>query len=365
MLFYLTLLLTSTWFIYFGNRCKGPVRSLMILTGIMLPTLVATFRGFDVGTDTQQYYDSYQTFVEADGLSSIFLVVDMELFYIFCCYIAKLIGSYEFIFFAYQFLTLLFLVLALNKYKGKICVWLGYILFLFLFFQASLNIMRQILAISYLLYATTFLFEGRKKIFFVLVGISALFHLTAVAAGGMIFFVYKIANVSKRNRTVVYLMFFILAIIVLLLMNVIMTHMATMGVRHSEAYTSDTGEARISSTDLLFSFILIFVSVLLLKKRVNLIFNTQFFFLISITCLFCFLTGLYNQWLSRMAYYLTAFICFYFPAIVRSQNLKRYRSVNRSIFFFIGLSYWFYLYVIAGNSSTMPYVTMSGISFDF
>ncbi len=367
MFFYLLLFLVSAFLVDFGNRCKKSQGFIIIAIGLMLPVIVATIRGENVGKDTLEYTSMFNSFMSLDGLQGVLSVINTELFFIVSCYIAKYTFGIPVVFFCYSFLTILFAYLAVSKFKKEAPVWLGYLLFLFFFYSSSLNIMRQMLAGAYMLYASTFLLEGKKKKFYVMAGLSVLFHLTALVAGVIIYLIYRISNLEKRKRALGFMIFYMALIAGFLMVDVMMRYLGNAGFDKGAAYTSDStiGSSLISVTDVLYSICLIIVSYESMKKMWVRKINPNFFFLASVACIVLFCTGYYNQWLSRMAYYMLAFACIYLPLIAMSPKLIRYRSISKLALFCFGFAYWFYLFVIAGSNLTIPYYTNSGVYFDF
>lgn len=365
MLFYLIIFIISTCLVEFGSNCKKSQRPLIAGIGFLIPALVAAFRSVDVGTDTTTYIELYNSIVYDEEMSVILMILDTDLFFYCSCFIAQYIGGIQIIFFVYSFLTLLFLYKALAKYKRHLPVWLGYILFLFFFYNSSLNIMRQILAISFILWATSFLFDGKKKKFIILSVISIIFHMSAIAAGGLIYIIYTISQTSRRKKPLAFLLFYMGVIFAFLCVNIMVTHMAVLGVGHSYAYTASAGQSQIGATDILISMLLILISYVAMKRKLVSDVSNDFFYLSCIVCLMLFMTGIYNRFLMRMAYYNLTFACLYLPLIVNAPKLRQKRSVYTLGVLLLGFSYWLYLFVISGSNATLPYSTEGGLMFDF
>lgn len=366
MLFYLLLFIVSAFLVNFGNRCKRNQGFLLVAAGILLPVLVATFRGSLVGKDTLEYTAHLHDFMSVEGFRAVLMVISTEPFFLFTCYLAKFSGwGMPVIFFCYSFLTILFAYKAIANYKRFAPIWLGFILFLFFFFNASLNIMRQILAVAFMLYASTILFEGKRKRFFILTIISFLFHVTAVVAGVIIYIIYRTSKVPKRRRKIAYLKFYLLIIVGFLMVDVVMSLLARLGFGNSHAYTASVGESQISVTDVSYSLLFILISYLAMSRKWISRLNPNFFYLSSVASLALFLTGYYNPWLMRMGFYLLAFIFIYLPLIAMSEKLKQYRGLLKIAFLGLGFMYWLYLIVISGSHETIPYYTSGGIMFNF
>lgn len=362
MIFYLFLFLISSGFIGLGEHNKSH-RKVLYGIGILLPSLIAAFRGSNVGYDTLTYIERYETFISTDGLYAVISVLDTELFFLFSCFLAKYIGGYPLVFFLYSFFTQYFLLLALNRYKNRLNIWLGYLIFLFFFYNASLNIMRQILAIAYILYATTFLLDGNRKRYFIMTVISTTLHITAIIAGMIIFLIYKVSNIKKKYSSLGTFFYVIGLFISFMMVNVVITFMASIGYGNSFAYVSGMAKSVISYTDVLYSIIFIVIAFNAYNNKIISKKYSKFFYLSSLACLFLFLTGIYNGFLTRMALYILVFLSLLLPLIANSKKLYRYRKVYTLGYILFAFAYWVYSIVICGSNITIPYTTCNGISF--
>ena len=195
--------------------------------------------------------------------------------------------------------------------------------------------------------------------------ISVIFHISAIAAAALIYVVYSISQTSRRYRSAMFFMFYLGALFAFLCVNVVVTHMAYLGLGHSYAYTASAGHSQIGATDLLISLLLILFSYVAMKRKLVGDISNEFFYLSSIVCLLLFMTGIYNRFLMRMAYYNLTFACVYLPLILSSPKLRQKRSIYTLGVLMLGFSYWLYLFVISGSNATLPYSTEGGLMFDF
>lgn len=365
MLFYIFLFFFSTLFVSLGSKSKNIQKKILYGFGILLPALVATYRGVSVGYDTSNYIYLYETITSEYGIHSILTVLNLELFFIAVCNVGKYFGGYEFVFFSYSFLMLFLVVTTLDKYKRYLCVWLGYILFLFFFYNASLNIMRQMLALAYILYASTFLLRGRKKTYCIFIAFSISLHITAVIAGAMIYVIYKISLTPKKRKDFIYNLYYLSLIATFCLVNVVVTYLANLNFGNSFAYVSGMAKSYISSSDVMYSIMFIFISRFAMKRNLFDMFPPDFFYLSSLASLMLFLSGYYNEFLPRMAYYMTVFVCLYMPLIVKSHKSNKYKNIYKFTFLSLGLVYWIYTIVISGSNITIPYRTSGGLLLSF
>lgn len=365
MLFYLLLFIITTYFIHVGSSIKSTQQPVLILPAITILAFVAAFRSTDVGTDTQTYIELYDSIVYDPNLSIILMILDTDLFFYTTCYLAQYVGGIQVVFFFYSLLTFFFLYKTLVKYKRYLSVWIGFILFLFFFYNASLNIMRQILAISFILWSSTFLLDGKKKKFIILCIISVIFHMTAVIAGGIIYVLYLLASNQQNKKHPSYFLFYIALIVGFLSVNIIMSYMVAINFGHSYAYTSSAQKSQIGLTDLMISTFLIASSYLAMKRKLVKVISIDFFYLSSIVCFVMFMTGVYNRFLMRMAYYNLVFACLYLPLIINSEKINKSRGSFKLAVLFLGFFYWLYLFVLSGSNATIPYSTVDGIVFNF
>ena len=158
-----------------------------ILLAVFLPIFIASVRANEVGVDMLAYvipwynsaskFDSFWKFCE-------YCVDSKEYFYYALIYFpSRIFGSLFPSLFIQQILIMYGVVSALLYFKRtyKIQLTYAYALYLFFYYNESLCIMRQSIAVSFGLFALTFLLEEKVKKFILCSVIAFLFHNSILA----------------------------------------------------------------------------------------------------------------------------------------------------------------------------------------
>ena len=176
------------------NMVWGKVAALLLL-------FISMFRGINVGSDTINYYTNnfYDTFdiYSSRGYTFEFIFIFISNFFHsldlpprFCLYFLSLV-------------TFVFLDLSSRRYRvdfASVC----FFFYLFNFYFLSLNISRQIAAITILLYAYSFLKDTTPKryYFFLYVIVAAGIHISSLLF--MLVYLLTVFPYMKKNKAPVF-----------------------------------------------------------------------------------------------------------------------------------------------------------------
>lgn len=181
------------------NKCK---KTFMFFTGVMLIYFAAN-RGLDVGTDTYAYYIDF-LFIETNRFSRTFQGVQIGWLY-FNLLINRFLDYNLFMYICY---TGIISFTWMYIYKLSKQFMLSILLFVLLYFYFnSFNGMRQLIAISIVLFGYTFLSE-EKKFFIICVLCASLFHFSALLMLPL-YYIDKFKFSSFTIYTLVFFSFFI------------------------------------------------------------------------------------------------------------------------------------------------------------
>lgn len=169
VLFYLSILFVSTFFVYISDKGKGRLeRQAFLLMAFLLIFIPSAFR-FDIGTDFLNYiaiYNNLDTY--GDRLEPGFYLLN-QLFY-------SIEANPQWIFISSAFIFSIVLFAA-YPIKGA---WILHFAAVSLLWFPSFNIIRQSLAIVFTLLATFCFFDKKYIHFFILSLIGVMFHFSAI-----------------------------------------------------------------------------------------------------------------------------------------------------------------------------------------
>lgn len=366
MWIYLIVFFISSFLFYIAAK-RERKWNITVAFAILIPSLLAGLRDLSIGTDTIVYYDIYNVASSAESYSSFLLTLNTEYFYYIMSHIAKYMGGFWGLLFLYQGLTIIFIYNVAYKYRHNLNVFLVFALYFFLFFNFSLNIMRQCLAMGYLLNISVFLLERKPRHFMLFAIIGLIFHTSEIIAAAFIYVIYWLSTTTRVKQQLFIPLYFICVIGLFKNFMAIASQMKYFPVGrmsdYASAYQIDRSGA-YNNTDIA----LFFLSVIVLwmsfhYKLINKAFYLPMILLIAVQLMFMLL-GVYNKWLSRIAMYLTFYSLIILPHVGHSSKLSRNsRMAYGMVVFFIGLVYWLWINAYRGSNETIPYKVNVELSF--
>ena len=135
------------------NRLKHII---MVAFIIMLPAVLAGLRDYSIGTDVQIYAKSvFENAVRSSSVNSVLeRYSELEPGFLMLAFIvSRITSSVHFFLFSIAFIIQLFVYLALYRTRNYCSIFMGESVYLFLIYNASLNMMRQTIAMAILLFA--------------------------------------------------------------------------------------------------------------------------------------------------------------------------------------------------------------------
>lgn len=381
MLIYLCTFSISCFFIYLAELVSKRGKLLcvfLLLLAITIPSLLAGVRSLNIGTDVLNYVDPiYQSaiwsknffqFLNLPILNGVILVPisSFEPGYAFFVFIvAKIFRNLFFVLFFTQFFILGFIISGLWCLRDRMSVCFGMLVYYLCFFNTSLNIVRQSMAIAVLVYGFKYLIE--KKYFkYVLITIFAcLFHRTAIF-GFLILMIYyimlpknrKYFKVSYKEKIILITLSATLIVFITPLRNLILSIIGLN--KYVDGYLN--GNISFVGNQILLR--IPFFTVLLLQwKKTSIDKNIKVFFLAELICdlMVSQLSGI-SESSARITLYFSIYYIFILPLFLYNKKDVK----GKVLFFFIMiylLVYWYYSFVIMQYSETIPFVFSPNFNF--
>ena len=198
-------ILVTVLFVFFiiSLFLKGNIQitRFLIFISALLLIFIASNRALEVGTDTLTYYLNFQNIEFEDSVRTYQGI--QKGWYYFNYYIHSFLDYDLFMYIVYSIIISLVCYVSYKNSKQPIFSILLFVLLYFYF--SSFNVMRQFLALSFMLLGYTFLYIGDKKKFVLCLIISSLFHFTALLMMPLLFidklkisskFVYLLVPIS-------------------------------------------------------------------------------------------------------------------------------------------------------------------------
>ncbi|MCC7667101.1 EpsG family protein [Liquorilactobacillus satsumensis] len=381
MYIYLIFFSISCLFFKISENKNKIISIAFIFLAILIPCLLAGFRADTIGTDVRNYvkplfelsiqsksfYSFYGQFIykgwQVSPVSSI------EIGYLILTYsVTKIFGSFIVLKMCIQFFIIFPIYIGLRHFKGKIPVWFGMLVFYLMFYNESLNMVRQWIAMAILIMGTKYLTERMSIKFFLIVLLASLFHATAVI-GIPIYLLYgflvnnKTLNIKFRNssdfkvttRSSVFNFFLIFLFAGILVFSIGKTGdlLSKFGLAQYSYYVS--GSLNISLNQIIARLpIIIILGVNVHEKYDEDLF---YFYVLLLGLVFSQLASLSNFSI-RMVSYLFMYNIISFPLLSLSSCKKKTIVVRACVILYLVI-FWYYFFVIKGDDQTVPYVFLN------
>ena len=178
--------------------------------------IMSLFRGIHVGSDTISYVKFYNFVDIFSSYSKVLIETRMEPgFVLYVRVLVRLFHNPQSLIICSSAITMFFVMRFICKYSKA--TWLSIFIFYCLFFNASMNVMRQFLALSFVLWAFDYIIKKKFIIFSALVLLATTFHFSA-----FIFFIaYPLSKLKVTKKIVV--LSVILAPFILIISFIIMS----------------------------------------------------------------------------------------------------------------------------------------------
>lgn len=394
---YIVCFLLSTMFAFFAAKTQSRWKIIVCsFLSIMLPLLLAGLRDISIGIDTSNYHDMDRYWATASTAGSVKEYMDFYLpqgygEVLFALLVGAMgqIGSFNLFLFVVHGWILICVYIGAFRLRKYVQPWLVLLLFYFAFYNHSLNVMRQYMALSIAFVFLADLLEKKYLRYCIGVVIATMFHTSGfIAVGLLVIHVILYSDFRKvlprfdpamRNRK---LFIFVAVAMTVLLFNPAVRLLVSEGILH-EKYLFYTKSSFKGYNLLSTLFLLVEMVPLILLKR-NLKRKTpvfDFFFTTSVVYLILYQITAFVTYGKRIAAYCSfanlvtlallaqgldekisvttpswlgskVITLFKFP-----QNFDENKKRFLGMVLVIGavVFYWAYVYVLRNASETIPY----------
>ena len=341
----------------------------IIMLAVVIPCILAALRAETIGTDVLVYakplFDravGSQTFIDFYSSSiynyistwNVHNVSRFEIGYLIIVYvIAKTTRLFPVLLFVTQLIINLLIYKGLEKSSIGNKAWVGMLIFYFMVFNRTLNLMRQSMAIAVIVFAFHYLENKSYKKYILCILISLLFH-TSGLMGLVIFLMYYVMCEKKTNHRILRLVTVSLAgVIIIISLNYISTLLSYIGLGHYKSYIN--GTISFMPRQILLR-VPIFVIYFMFRKQLSQKSeNADYFFLLMFFDLLASQLSSVNEVSGRISLFFSVFALFVYAEI---WNVA-FQKENRFLIKFLILGYiavfWYYQYVYMGYNHTVPY----------
>ncbi len=383
MYIYILAFFLSTSLFYISTKFKEKkiIQVLLIILALLIPCLLAGMRSEKIGTDVNVYVKPlFKCAKKAKDIKEFYSlgwplawrikkVSEYEYGFSFLVYIVtKVFGNLQAVLFFIQMLTVVPVYLALRKYeKFKDKIWLGMLVYYFVFFSFSLNAMRQMIGVSIVFYAYSILINGKKKdlLFALLIVISFLFHKSSII-GALLYIPYmliiyqdkiniKIAIGKYRISLfeVLIAVFTIIAMVLVLKKDILIALLNLVGLQKYSGYLSE--DISISRLQMAVHIPLLYFYITQFKNMIT--FDKKYIIFLVLFILDLLASNLSSAGLyaSRIGVIFNFFIIISLVVLSSVSKNSKVNLFNNICVVCYCIAYWYLVYVYLGSCQVYPY----------
>ena len=350
---------------------RGKKSKIAVFLAILIPSILAGVRDYTVGGDISAYGNIW--FKNARSATDyIEFIKNANTYSIGYGYatlnfiVSRFTDVAHWLYFFLCLFELITLFLALYRFKDSLRISVAFLIYYLLYYNDSLNNMRQFPAILIILFAFRFVINRKLVLYTISIVFASFFHETAVLA--IVIYPLSLLVEGKLKRIYYYLIMGATVAVSVFMEKVFML-VSGFGVINTMRYLHYFSDQDIIGGRFIriVMYTMIFVYFLLNKKRLLKKENTKYMIgtLFSISTLSLLFTitlfGTISTFIVRVAYYFDFFEIIYLPMLAFRKKNKKIRvkiSIDYTLIILLSFIYWLITYAIRNGAHTIPYVFM-------
>lgn len=332
----------------------------LIICAILLPVLLAALRHHSIGIDVDTYVVPSWKYASISSSLRSFLgkyeAGEIDYGYVILCYIGtKFYDSMSSTLSLTQLFTLLPIMLTFVYVKKQdpmnFKIWFAYFVYLFSFYNVSLCVIRQFLAIGLAVYSWTW-FDRRKYIPFILLAILAWsFHQTVLVFFALLFIFFLLGNRYDLFKKKALMLMFSFFVALFFAWRLIIPYISMFAMALDEKYATrmDGNERKLGTLYTIYYAFLAIYPLLMAKREHVDAKRYAFVFYFPLVGFLIFIMSSFSEYLVRLACYFQILVILTIPMCIRNKMKKGVAIVMIFI-------YWYYSFILKNNWETYPYI---------
>lgn len=378
MIYVITFLASSVFF-WISEKSRNKYASIFFASiGIIIPCILAGMRADTVGTDVRVYVEPMYNAAQESANTATYMaqrwyviwrymyMKDYEVgFSILIFLIQKMGGSFGVVLFVIELLIIAPIYLGLKKLKKPYPISISMLVFYFMFYNMTLNMMRQWIAMAILFMGFPDLINNKKRSYIIYILIACLFHISALF-GIAILFVYEYSQRKqavvrigriKLKESMVPIKLFVYGCVALMLIDIIAIIMSFIGFGRYTNYIQG-GTIYFLPSQLIVRLPIILLFIIRWRKIIKEDKLAPFYgSMFALDLLASQLLSLHS-YAFRISVFFSQFNILSYSATIYAGNRKMKSNRVFGLLYLMAYvgCYWVYYYVISGANETFPYV---------
>lgn len=367
MTVYLVMFACSLCLFHEAQRLKGNrgVSVGMNICAILLPALVAGLRDYSIGTDVLAYGNIwFERAVQSDSVleyCSFAIRCGIGLFYALFNYIVSRFSSNPHTFYFFYALAEVVIVFGAAKKNADIInVPFAMAVYYFIFYNTTLNMLRQSMSMVILLYGFYYIRKKQTIQYMIAVIFAVLFHSSAVI-GVAFYIIHVLINHGKIKKRMTIILCGFAAFFFAEIAEIFVRYMPY-GWKYAH-YLSEFNNEGSGWGRILFLFAPIVLLFCFFTKKVDSLgIEFEDLKMYAVCSLLFSIIGLQFRYAIRIVYYFDTLLIFIMPFLAKHLRIRLIAGKTdcTSLFFLMYLiASWIYKFGFKGSSETVPYVMMN------
>lgn len=312
---------------------------------LFFPVCLATFR-IGVGTDYQNYMWGYNAIIRGAKTQYEILFTYLNKF------THLVFGDFSGVLFFSAIITYGCVLETVEKYKSDISVGIAMWVFYCFYYSASLNVMRQLIAVGIVFLSSFFLNNDKYKYFFALLIIATLFHTSALIT--LTFVLIKIA--SKKNCTLTILITIITSFFLMFFSNTLINLFSNfLDVKYNGYIKHDTYLGLSYILDIIPTFLIVGIPAMYYLTICRRDTRYDFYCCLSTFCLPILILGANIEFFQRIVYYFDISQVIMVPLILKRTGNKTSKTILMILYIAFYAFYFWYSSVYRMSNEIIPY----------
>lgn len=337
-----------------------------LIAGLLIPALLAGLRDYTIGNDVLLYGNYW--FERAISYTSFWDYIEKAMEYsigpgyALINYLSSMISKdAHFFYFIYALLQMIVLYFAVKDYDKEISIPFAFFVYFFTYYNSSLNILRQIMAILFVLLSYKYVFDRKLFKFLICILLGASFHTSAIVGIVLYPLNWAIHNELKKIwRSVVV----VVSMILIVTWEYVLNYILELGIVSFNRYTHYLADGIGGGRIIRLAFWSVIACAYYCNRR-KIKKIAPDFQLLGFCILFSLLSSIANfyagAWLIRVMYYFDCASVISIPLIAKTIPVKggvgklKMNYIVAGLFIYV---YWLIVYVIRNGAATFPYQFM-------
>lgn len=357
---FLTITLGLLWLLQ-HTKIRGKLSIFGFLVVVCIPLSVLAGLRHNVGTDFASYcnifeiikYNTFSEAVERTDLEPLFVLIVKT--------ISFFIKSNSFIFFAIEFMTLIPVAITIYRFRDKLSMPFAFLLYYLNFYHMSLNILRQMLAVSIVFFGLYYLIKKRYLVYCITNLLAVFIHTSTILCFSFLLVPLLFSFLRgklKRNKWIPDVIFYTIIVLSPVIIRRLISIVLSLSIFEKYAHRFVTGEVSIGIGTIAFAIMLILPVIIIAWNIINKDESLMIMKNLYIMYLPFSFVGYFVTWASRINYYPLVIPVLFIPAVIRAS--RGYNKIFLTAYYltvFVGI--YVYDILIRNLNETFPYVFMS------